>query len=145
MYIYMRIWEIVNKWPGSMTECTPHSREDSRLRQKHFISKISAFEIQRGRVWSPFGVSFDVRIYNQNESGCSTVLKPGSTQTLKVLKSQHDLASGVVRFISYKSCPMKFYCQEHSLINGSPNVWLPVKVKYIRCVVPWPPLKSLCR
>ena len=83
-----------------------------------------------------FGVSSDVRIYNQPECGCSTVLKAGSTETLKVFKSQQDFATGVVRFISYKSCPMKYYCQEHSLINGSPNVWLLVEDKYIRCIVP---------
>ena len=83
-----------------------------------------------------FGVSSDVRIYNQPECGCSTVLKAGSTETLKVFKSQQNFATGVVRFISYKSCPMKYYCQEHSLINGSPNVWLLVEDKYIRCIVP---------
>ncbi len=51
-----------------------------------------------------FGVYSDARIYNQPECGCSTVLKAGNTVTLKVFESQHNSATGVVRFISYKSC-----------------------------------------
>ena len=57
-----------------------------------------------------FRVYFDARIlYNQPECGCSTVLKAGNTVTLKVFESQHNSATVVVRFISYKSCPLKYY------------------------------------
>ena len=56
----------------------------------------------------------------------ATVLKIGSTE------SQDYWATGAGKYISYKSCPMKFYCKKHSLVNGYPIIWLLLNDEYVR-------------
>ena len=82
-----------------------------------------------------FGVSSDIRIYNQAECQCPSRTKIGDTLTLPTVSQKKSQArvKGEVRYLSYKGSPLKFYCSEHSLVCGSPYVWLLVGKKYLRC------------
>ena len=84
-----------------------------------------------------FGVSSDIRIYSQPECDCIGRIKRGSIQTLRTIckAGNNPQVTGVVCYISFKSCPMKFFCLEHSLIQGSPHIWLLVSDKYLRCFI----------
>ncbi len=48
-------------------------------------------------------------------------------------KESQAKVTGEVRYLSYKGSPLKFYCSEHSLVYGSPSVWLLVGDKFLRC------------
>ena len=84
-----------------------------------------------------FGVSSDIRIYSQPECDCIGRIKRGSIQTLRTIckAGNNPQVTGVVCYISFKSCPMNFFCLEHSLIQGSPHIWLLVSDKYLRCFI----------
>ena len=84
-----------------------------------------------------FGVSSDIKIYSQPECDCLGRIKCGSIQTLRTTcKVGNDpRVKGVVCYISFKSCPLKYFCSEHSLIQGLPHIWLLVSEKYVRCFI----------
>ena len=85
-----------------------------------------------------FGISSDIKLYLQPDCECtgSTHVKIGDIITLSEvlpLKKQPKKVTGEVRYISYKNCPLTFFCPKHSLVAGIPNIWVYNKNEYIRC------------
>ena len=95
-------------------------------------SRISRFE------GDSFGISSDSRTYFQQDCGCTgkSHIKIGDVRTLPEFVAKNmdpKNIKGEIRFISYKSCPLTFFCPKHSSIAGSPNIWLHRNNKYFRC------------
>ena len=95
-------------------------------------SRLSRFE------GDSFGISSDSRTYFQHDCGCTgkSHIRIGDVRTLREFVAQNmdsKNIKGEVRFISYKSCPLTFFCPKHSSIAGSPNIWLHRNNKYFRC------------
>ena len=81
-----------------------------------------------------FGISSDIKLYC--ECTGSTHVKIGDIRTLSEVlqhKKQPKKVTGEVRYISYKNCPLTFFCPKHSLVAGIPNIWVYNKNEYIRC------------
>ena len=80
----------------------------------------------------------DIKLYLQPDCECtgSTHVKIGDIRTLSEVlphKKQPKKVTGEVRYISYKNCPLTFFCPKHSLVAGIPNIWVYNKNEYIRC------------
>lgn len=82
-----------------------------------------------------FGMSSDIRIFNQSACACRDNTLIGQVRTLPTFENLEKCVKGEVRFLSYKGSPLKFYCNEHSLVGGKPNAWLLVRRKFVRCVI----------
>ena len=65
-----------------------------------------------------FGISSDIRLFNQNPCRCRSSTRIGQKIRLTTFADASKQVTGDVRFISYKGAPLKFYCSEHSLISG---------------------------
>ena len=97
-------------------------------------SSISAKSRQAKFTGDVFGMNTDIRLYNQPFCGCTEALKLGDRRSFPSFADENVLVRGEVRYISYKQCPLKFYCKTHSLIKGTPNLWLYISNrKYKRC------------
>ncbi len=99
-------------------------------------SSISAKSRTKRFTSDVFGIASDIRLYQQPFCGCSGVLKIGDMKTLATFDqdtSKKNMKKGEVWFLSYQNAPLKFYCKEHSLVNGLPNVWLFTENRYVRC------------
>ena len=74
-----------------------------------------------------FGIVSDIIHYQQPFCSCSDALRIGDQVTLPTFKNRDIVRSGEVRYISYNSGPLNFYCSNHSGVGGAPNVWLRIQ------------------
>ena len=97
-------------------------------------SSISAKSRQARFTGDVFGMKTDIRFFNHPFCGCPEAVQKGDLKHLTSF-SDKKVIYGEVRFLSYRQCPIKFYCRNHSLVNGSPDVWVFEKRtrKYKRC------------
>ena len=82
-----------------------------------------------------FGMTSDIRIFNQRPCNCKSTIVIGQTVKLPC-NSNNKMIEGEVRYLSYRSAPLKFFCKDHSLIQGQPTAWLLQNDMYTRCDVP---------
>ena len=69
-----------------------------------------------------FGISSDIRLFNQPLCECTNSIKIGMIRKLESVKDSEKRFIGEVRFISYNGAPLKLYCAKHSLVNGQPKI-----------------------
>ena len=98
-------------------------------------TKFKAMSRQSRFTKDAFGISSDIKLYNKDPCFCPNVIRIGDIATLYTFEKEKKVVTGEVRFISYKSNPLRFYCSTHTKMDSSPNFRLLVQIKYVRCVL----------